>query len=253
MSILQAGFEEVVSGCQDTTLLGTFTENQDQPRLANYTSDISLLKNALTFALLSDGIPIIYYGAEQAFSGQTDPYNREALWKSGYNTEAPLYQAISAINAARNAVANASTYTYWSPYWTWKSKFVVAPGEMVVVRKGYDHSIVSVMTNLGSQSAKMGPYTIGDTNFDAGDTIMDVLGCTTQTVGAYGVISVTITKGEPQVWISTSLMEGSTICPSIKKVPTLQPTSKSAAAQTAAFGHGTFLVLGACVWGSLLL
>jgi alpha-amylase len=186
MTTIENEFQYIVSACQDSTLLGTFTENQDQPRLANYTSDLSLLKNAMTFALLTDGIPIIYYGSEQQFSGQTDPYNREALWTSGYNTNAPLYGHIASINAARNAIANASTYTYWSPYWTWKSKFIFTPGEVIAVRKGYDHSIVTLMSNRGQDSPDLGPYTIGDTNFDEGDTIMDVLGCTTQVVQHYG-------------------------------------------------------------------
>jgi alpha-amylase len=186
MTTIENEFQYIVSACQDSTLLGTFTENQDQPRLANYTSDLSLLKNAMTFALLTDGIPIIYYGSEQQFSGQTDPYNREALWTSGYNTNAPLYGHIASINAARNAIANASTYTYWSPYWTWKSKFIFTPGEVIAVRKGYDHSIVTLMSNRGQDSPDLGPYTIGDTNFDEGDTIMDVLGCTTQVVQQYG-------------------------------------------------------------------
>jgi alpha-amylase len=176
----------IVSDCQDSTLLGTFTENQDQPRLANYTNDVSLLKNALAFALLTDGIPIIYYGSEQQFHGQTDPYNREALWLSGYDTSMPLYGHIAAINAARNAVANASTYDYWSPYWTWKSKLIMVEDEVLVVRKGYDYSIVTIMTNRGQASAALGPYTIADTNFIAGDEVMDVLGCTTQTVQEYG-------------------------------------------------------------------
>ena len=175
-----------MSDCQDPTLLGTFTENQDQPRLANYTDDVSLLKNAVTFALLTDGIPIIYYGAEQQFSGQKDPGNREALWLSGYNTSMPLYPHIAAINAARNAVANASTYDYWSPYWTWKSKLVMVEDDVLVVRKGYDHSITTVMTNKGQNSPDLGPYTITDTNFIAGDEVMDVLACTTQTVQQYG-------------------------------------------------------------------
>ena len=179
-------YDLIASECQDSTLLGTFTENQDQPRLANYTNDVSLLKNAMAFALLTDGIPIIYYGSEQQFSGQKDPYNREALWLSGYNTSMPLYSHLAAINAARNAVANASTYDYWSPYWTWKSKLILVKDEVLVSRKGYDYSIVTVMTNRGQDSPNLGPYTIGDTNFLAGDTIMDVLGCTTQTVQEYG-------------------------------------------------------------------
>ena len=172
--------------CQDTTLLGTFNENQDQPRLANYTDDVALLKNALAFTLLSDGIPIIYYGSEQQFTGQKDPGNREAMWLTGYNTSMPLYGALAAMNAARNAVANVSTYTYWNSYWTWKTKMILWHDEVVAMRKGYDHSIVTIMTNRGESSEKLGPYTIADTNFNEGEQIMDVLGCTTETVGQYG-------------------------------------------------------------------
>ncbi|KAG0650881.1 Taka-amylase A [Hyphodiscus hymeniophilus] len=186
VSGIEIQYDIVTSECQDSTLLGTFTENQDQPRLANYTEDVSLLMNAMAFAMLTDGIPIIYYGAEQQFSGQKDPGNREALWLSAYNTSMPLYIALAGMNAARNAVANSSTYDYWSPYWTWKSKIILAKDQVLVVRKGYDHSIVTVMTNRGEKSADLGPYTIGDTNFIAGDTIMDVLGCTTQIVQEYG-------------------------------------------------------------------
>jgi len=189
MTLLQGQFEAMLAACQDSTLLGTFTENQDQPRFANYTSDVALLKNALAFALLSDGIPIVYYGAEQQFSGQTDPYNREALWTSGYNVNSPLYTAVAAMNAARNAIAAASTYTYWSPYWTWKSKIIDVPGEMMAVRKGYDHSIVTILTNQGQNAKDMGPYPIGDTNWVQGVTIMDVLSCETQTVGPYGKLA----------------------------------------------------------------
>jgi alpha-amylase len=186
MTILKRDYDSVLQSCQDVTLLGTFTENHDQPRLANYTSDLSLLKNALAFALLGDGIPIVYYGSEQQFAGMTDPFNREALWGSEYKTDTPLYTHIATINAARNAVAKAATYSYWSPYWTWKSKFTMAKAEMVVVRKGYDHSIVTVMTNQGEKAADLGPYTVGDTNFLEGDVVLDVLSCETQTVGQYG-------------------------------------------------------------------
>jgi hypothetical protein len=45
---------------------------------------------------------------------------------------------------------------------------------------------VTLMSNRGQDSPDLGPYTIGDTNFDEGDTIMDVLGCTTQVVQQYG-------------------------------------------------------------------
>lgn len=186
LSIAEYQYKTLASTCQDTTLLGTFTENQDQPRLGYYTQDVALLKNALAFTLLTDGIPVIYYGAEQQLKGLTDPGNREALWATGYKVDSPLYLALAAMNAARNAIAKNVDYAYWSPYWTWKSKWILEPGDVIAVRKGYDHSIVAVMTNVGSNAADIGPFTVMDTNFLEGDLVVDVLSCTTQTAGQYG-------------------------------------------------------------------
>lgn len=46
------------SQCKDTTLLGSFSENHDQPRFAYYTSDLVLARNIIVFTMLQDGIPI---------------------------------------------------------------------------------------------------------------------------------------------------------------------------------------------------
>ena len=186
MGVLEFQYDLVASTCQDTTLVGTFTENQDQPRIGYYTQDLALLKNALAFALLGDGIPVVYYGAEHSFSGLKDPGNREAFWTSGYKTDGALYTAMTAINAARNAVAANVDYSYWSPYWTWKSKFIMINSGVAVLRKGYDYSIVAVLSNQGSGAADLGPYTVTDTNFLEGDLVVDTITFTTQTAGSYG-------------------------------------------------------------------
>jgi len=183
--------------------------------------------------MLSDGIPIVYYGAEQAFHGNGDPTNREALWLSGYNTSAPLYQTLKAINTARNAVANMTgTYDYWSPYWTWKSKVVLTKPGFLAIRKGYDKSIVSIVTNQGSGSPDQGPYQIGDTNFLGGDTLIEVLGCTSQVAQPYGVMTVTVKDGQPQVWIPAEYLVNSTICPKISKSQTADLTNTISAASS---------------------
>lgn len=70
-------------GCKDSTLMGTFLENHDQPRFPAGTQDMSLVKNAIAFTMLGDGIPVVYQGQEQHFSGGADPGSREALWLSG--------------------------------------------------------------------------------------------------------------------------------------------------------------------------
>ncbi|KAF4310779.1 hypothetical protein GTA08_BOTSDO13705 [Botryosphaeria dothidea] len=220
--------------CHDPTLMGVFTENHDVARLHHLTDDLQHVRNALVFALLSDGIPILYYGAEQAFSGGEDPGNREALWLSGYNTSAPLYQLVKKVNFARNAMVKGATYTYWSPYWTHKTRFIYAEDDVVAVRKGYDKSIVSVITNKASGSDDIGPFEIGDTNFHAQAQIVDVLTCNTKTTGDAGVFDTTVKDSEPQVWIPTSYFNGTLkeICPNVQ----IQGDSNKVAPQTGGTG-----------------
>lgn len=72
---------------------------------------MSLAKNAAAFTVMADGIPIIYAGQEQHYNGGADPANREAVWLSGYNTDAELYKLIAKANAIRSqAIAKNSRY-----------------------------------------------------------------------------------------------------------------------------------------------
>jgi alpha-amylase len=49
----------------DMDALGVFIDNHDNPRFLSYQgASIPLFKSALTFAVFSQGIPIIYYGSE---------------------------------------------------------------------------------------------------------------------------------------------------------------------------------------------
>jgi glycosidase len=78
----------------------------------SYTNDMALAKNAATFTIMADGIPIIYAGQEQHYSGGSDPNNREATWLSKYNTDSELYKLIGRVNAIRNqAIYKSDTYT----------------------------------------------------------------------------------------------------------------------------------------------
>ncbi|EKG16140.1 hypothetical protein MPH_06577 [Macrophomina phaseolina MS6] len=204
--------------CHDPTLMGVFTENHDVSRLHHLTDDMQHVRNAIVFALLSDGIPILYYGAEQAFSGGEDPGNREALWLSGYNTSAPLYQLVKKVNFARNAMVAGATYTYWSPYWTHKTRFIYAESDVVAIRKGYDKSVIAVITNQKAGGDDIGPFQIGDTNFHAQAQIVDVLTCNTKTTGDAGIFETTVKNAEPQVWIPTAYFNGTLkeICPNVE-------------------------------------
>jgi len=82
---------------RDPSVLGTFVDNHDNARFLSQQSDLWLYKNALTYCLTATGIPIIYYGTEQAFHGGDDPFNRETLWNSGYNTNSEMYQFLKTV------------------------------------------------------------------------------------------------------------------------------------------------------------
>jgi len=86
----------------DATILGTFIDNHDNPRFLNVQSDDALLKSALTYTIMAEGIPIVYYGTEQGFhGGEANHGNREPLWRSHYNTDADLYKFISSLVKCR--------------------------------------------------------------------------------------------------------------------------------------------------------
>jgi alpha-amylase len=55
-----------------------FLENHDQARFQSLTTDLSLVKNAMAYTFVTDGIPILYYGQEQGYSGGAEPSSREA-------------------------------------------------------------------------------------------------------------------------------------------------------------------------------
>lgn len=81
---------------------------------------MALAKNAATFTIMADGIPIIYAGQEQHYKGGSDPNNREATWLSNYNTNSPLYKLIGKANAVRNqAIFASDRYTTYKVCLQW--------------------------------------------------------------------------------------------------------------------------------------
>jgi alpha-amylase len=64
---------------RDVGSLGVFVDNHDNVRFLNVNHDLSLYQNALTFGIFARGIPIVYYGSEQAYDGGADPLNRKPV------------------------------------------------------------------------------------------------------------------------------------------------------------------------------
>jgi alpha-amylase len=66
---LQSTLQQYSQNFRDVTVLGTFLDNHDQPRFLSVNKDWISYKAALTFTVMTTGIPIIYYGTEQGFNG----------------------------------------------------------------------------------------------------------------------------------------------------------------------------------------
>ncbi|KAL4873278.1 hypothetical protein BDV12DRAFT_182498 [Aspergillus spectabilis] len=199
--------EIMKNSCPDITALTIFSENHDIARFASMKDDLTLAKNILTFTLLFDGIPIIYQGQEQHFSGTHDPYNREALWPSAYNTSSPLYKHITTLNKIRKQAIQLDP-TYYPAYKTYP---IYRGSSEMAFRKGREgRQIVMVLSTQGSNS---GAYTIRMMNgYQPSYVVVDVLSCRTWTVNDMGELRLDMDKGEPRVLFPENLMRGSGLC-----------------------------------------
>lgn len=117
MNQLQAMVQAYEGAFSDTSVLGTFVDNHDNPRFLSQQSDWALYTNALLWVLTARGIPIWYYGTEYGFDGADDPANREALWPAGFDISGhPLGvfgQSVNKLRAQRGVAADwAQTQRY---------------------------------------------------------------------------------------------------------------------------------------------
>ena len=87
------------------SVIGGFVDNHDNPRFLNLNPSHTALRNALTYVLMADWIPIVYYGTEQGFNGGSDPNNRESLWPF-MSTENPLYKFIQTLVHFRRSLGD---------------------------------------------------------------------------------------------------------------------------------------------------
>ncbi|EME83175.1 glycoside hydrolase family 13 carbohydrate-binding module family 20 protein [Pseudocercospora fijiensis CIRAD86] len=222
MTELANNIQWLNSTCTDVTLLGNFLENHDNPRFPTITKDTGLTQNAIAFSILNDGIPIVYYGQEQGFNGAVDPYNREPLWTSGYNTKSSLYTFIAKVNGARNlAIRKNPTYA------ATKSKVVYSDTKIMATLK---QGLLSVFTDSGSSGSGSAILTPAKTGFAGYTKYTDLLSCNVIQTDSSGNLAVTINYGAPRVFYKTSELSGTDLCASTNNID--QSQSRAATTST---------------------
>jgi alpha-amylase len=221
------------SHCADTSILGTFFENHDLTRFWNQTSDLTLGKNAVTFQILSEGIPFVYAGFETGQSGAYPNYNRDPMWPNQWKpTEMHTY--ISILNKLRNGVINKDADAFLKG----GMNFLYSGGNALAFKRG---PVIVFVTNAGSNGADVTVVTT-DTGLSSGTELIDALSNSTVSVGTGGVVSVTLKKGMPMAfypkadWANVALttkvdaVSGSSPTPIASATPS--GTSKSSTSST---------------------
>jgi len=186
-----------------SSVAGSFVENHDQVRLQSATTDMALVKNAMTWPFTQDGIPILYYGQEQGYAGGADPGNREALWSSGYNSANPLYTHAKTLNSVRKAAitANSGFFSTSAKYIPLSTSTTSNPSTIAVSKP----PLLTLLTNAGSNASDVSWTISKDQNlFQGGEKLVDLLTCTTLTADSDGGLTVQASGANPQVLIPVS-------------------------------------------------
>jgi alpha-amylase len=210
-------------------MTGSFLENHDQPRFQSLTNDSMLVRNAVAWPFVYDGIPILYYGQEQGYQGGPDPSNREAyvpdslrcrcahantpgrLWPTGYQTQGkPLVAQVTALNMARKAAIAANSSFLSTPV-----AFPAPQASALAVAKP---PLLALLTNVGSAASAQPSWSVpaGATGYAPNTDLVEVLGCTKVTTDAQGALSATAAGGAPMVFLPASaLTKGGALCPQL--------------------------------------
>ncbi|OLL24906.1 Alpha-amylase 1 [Neolecta irregularis DAH-3] len=199
MSAAMSKISQIQAAFPDPSLMNTFSENHDMYRFASINSDVNANKNETFF---SDGIPTIFYGQEQSFTGNNAPSNRQVLWTSGYSTSAPLYSFIATCNQLRNYLAYAD-----SSHLTTDMKLLKADKHDSAIQK---KNLLLVLTNSGSTAAST-TFSF-ESEFSQGTTLVEVVACNEITVGYNGSVTVSMQNGLPRIFVNKSAIRGSGIC-----------------------------------------
>ncbi|KAL1883834.1 hypothetical protein VTK73DRAFT_7622 [Phialemonium thermophilum] len=208
---LANGINTLKGLARNTSVYGSFLENHDQKRFPSLTQDMALTKNAIAFTILKDGIPIIYQGQEQYYSGGDVPNNREAIWLSGYSTNSELYKWITVLNKLRSRAISQDVN-----YLQYQANPIYSDDHVIALRKGFDgYQVVGTFTNGGSGSSDSFTLLADQTGFTPGQELVDVLSCTLFTADGSGNVAVTLSGGLPRAFYPTIRLSGSGICPSI--------------------------------------
>ncbi|MBI5624211.1 MAG: hypothetical protein HY924_10560 [Elusimicrobia bacterium] len=173
-----------------------FVDTQDTYRFLDKGTPLGVLWVALSYVLFSMGIPLVYYGTEQAFRqahvGHYDPRNREDMFPDGqyksessagdqFNEDSPTFQQLKRLMQVRKelpALRRGAQYVRWADQ--------NGPGIYAFSRIYNGQEVVVVMNTAGE--ARFADFFVDNSLSPPGATLKDRLdaGYSASTYGPQG-------------------------------------------------------------------
>lgn len=189
MNLIQGQWQAYQAAFKDLSVLGNFIDNHDNPRFLNERNDIIAYENALLYVLLSEGIPIIYYGTEAAFNGGNDPYCREIFWPTGYNPNTELGKFLQQVIAYRKQAQ------------VWENSQIQRYSDDTFYAFTRGDTFVA-MTNVGTNGQQQ-TRTISYHPYSNGQTLCNLFDCSDCVTVQSGTFQVTLNGGYGKVYDPT--------------------------------------------------
>ena len=191
----------IIVNCLDNHDVARFRFNESNPGQPYPARDLQM---ALAYTILEEGIPAIYYGSEQNYSGGNDPRNREPLWHSGYNTNTDTFRWVSRLTKLRKAYA---PLRRGDMNFKWASSSPAGAedtGILAFERKYHDKIVMVVMNaNHGQNSSTSYGSDWMSTSFGANASLTDVLNGGQYTTDSNGKIKLTLPAQTVMVLVPT--------------------------------------------------
>lgn len=200
-------------GVPPNKALVNFLDNHDVGRFLFFKNDKQALHNALLFLFTEDGIPCVYYGTEQGFSGGNDPANREDLWWSGYDQQNADYQWVRRLARIRRAYP---ALTHGDVKITWATDRIGTESDAGIFafeRTGGDaqnaYALVVLNTNQDHESSTQFNGAGMQTSLQGGTPLVNVLDPNeTTSVAGDGTLVVNVAAKSGKLFVRTSDLVG---------------------------------------------
>ncbi|KAI8805238.1 glycoside hydrolase superfamily [Cladochytrium replicatum] len=225
MDALAAFWTKLNATYKNPDLLGNFIDNHDGPRFLALQPDRALWRNALTYIYATRGIPVVYSGTEQGFTGSdgqvNDPYNRVPLWTSGYSTSTPEYAFIRLLNRVRKQQK-------WFNHPSLRS-VGVSQNVWAFARGSGASRVLVVLTNVGANSTASITINARDAFGSSCSQLCDILGFGGCLSLSAGNATITVSDGNPRIYVQSKTARPATTTANTRKFSiTTKATTTSA-------------------------